>query len=206
MQPEGLLVLEGDTSVPVHDRLRQPRGAGAEQHVERVVERHRVEREVAGLGEQGGPVVVAGAEVADPHRVAQRRQRGFDRGDLADTIDVLGAVAVPVDREQHRRARSARSGRRPTSSRTPARRTTTPRPGSQLRERRRASRGCSARYATTAVARPHTPPLETRSAPGNRVRRAPPTRARPVRAGLAVRDHRGLVAEAVGRPAARARA
>ena len=103
------------------------------------------------------------------HRVAQRRQRGFDRGDLGALVDDLVAVAVAVDREQHRRARSARSGRRPTACRTPARTTTTPRRGSRWRGTRRSSRGCSA--GTRRRGRPRCTPSRTKPgpAPGHRV-------------------------------------
>ena len=75
----------------VHDRLRQPGRAAAEEHVERVVERHGLEGELAARGPLGGD------------RVLERRQAGLDRGDLLAPVDRLAAVRVAVDRDEHLR-------------------------------------------------------------------------------------------------------
>ena len=66
VQGEHLEVLEQDAAVTVHDRLRQPGRAGGVEHVQRVVERHRVERErlVGGRG-----------ELRPAHRAGRRRHR-----------------------------------------------------------------------------------------------------------------------------------
>ena len=79
-QPEILHVLEQDAAVAVHDRLRQAGRPGGEEHVERVVERHRVERERPWLGEEIVPPdrvgkVVAAGDVRDVDDRLERGQR-----------------------------------------------------------------------------------------------------------------------------------
>ena len=103
MQRERLEVLDHDAAVAVHDRLRESRRARAVEHVQRMVERHRLELDRLVLGEQRRPVVGALAEVRDVHRVLERRERGFDRAHFVTPVDDLLAVAVAVDREQHLR-------------------------------------------------------------------------------------------------------
>ncbi len=89
----------------VHDRLRQAGGAGGVQDVERVVERQRGEGErfVGRRGQLGPAIRSLRVEVAQGHRVSQAGQRRLDRGHLGAPVDVLAAVAVAVDRHQHRR-------------------------------------------------------------------------------------------------------
>ena len=83
-QPEVLAVLDEDAAVAVDDRLRQPGRAGAEQDVQRVVERDRLERQLAGLRGQLLPAggVVA---VAEDRRVlaASAARRGWPRAPRA---------------------------------------------------------------------------------------------------------------------------
>ena len=55
VQRVDLEVLEQDAAMAVDDRLRQPGGAGAVEHEERMVERHRFERRLRGLGDADRP-------------------------------------------------------------------------------------------------------------------------------------------------------
>ena len=103
----------------------QPRRAGREEDVQRVVERHRVERERAALGEQLVPAervgqrVVAAADVRDVNDVLERRQRRAHGGDLG------GGGRRACRRSGSRRrpaapsARRSRSGRSRCAGRTP---------------------------------------------------------------------------------------
>ena len=72
VEREHLQVLERDPAVAVHDGLRQARRARAEQHVERVIERDRLERQRPGRrsGQEIGPGDAIGdalGEVRDRH-------------------------------------------------------------------------------------------------------------------------------------------
>jgi hypothetical protein len=49
VQRQHLVVLDQDAAVAVHDRLGQAGGARRVQDVERVVERDRIERQLAGF-------------------------------------------------------------------------------------------------------------------------------------------------------------
>ena len=117
VQGEHLVVLDEDAPVAVDDRLGQAGRARRVEDVERVVERQGLElgrgaaaRSRAGRPEQVVPqhgTVVAGGlgfrlEVRHRHRRPQRRQGGADRGHLVLAADRLCAVAVAVDRQQHR--------------------------------------------------------------------------------------------------------
>ena len=90
----------------VHDRLRQPGGAGGEQDVERVVERQRVEREPAGLGEEVVPGDRVGLDGVVPRRV--RDLDDVTRGSagsraprrLLAPVDLLVPVPIAGDRQE----------------------------------------------------------------------------------------------------------
>jgi hypothetical protein len=101
VQGEHLEVLDQDAAVAVHDRFGQAGGARAVEHVQRVVERQRLElqRVVAG---QRVPVAPA-VQVTDGDHVLDRRQLGADRRHLRRTVDGLVAVPVAVHRDQHLR-------------------------------------------------------------------------------------------------------
>ena len=99
----GLEVLEQDPAVTVHDGLRQAGGTRGEQHVERVVEGHPVEREGGGFGEELRPrrgLAHLVVPVVDPDDVAHGRQPGPDRREVGGLVDVLGAVGVAADGDQ----------------------------------------------------------------------------------------------------------
>jgi len=101
-----LEVLEQDAAVAVHDRLGQAGGARAVQDVERMVERHRVEGELARLGEQLGPARRVGearrsVQVGDRYDGGQARQRGPDGGQLIGPVDGPFAMPIAVDADQH---------------------------------------------------------------------------------------------------------
>ena len=90
----------------VDDRLRLAGGARGEQHAQRVRERDRLEREISRFREQLGPGRRVGQcvrAVGDVHDVLDGRQPGADLGDLLAAVDVLGAVAVAGDGQQHLR-------------------------------------------------------------------------------------------------------
>ena len=95
--------------MPVHDRLGQAGGARREQHVQRGGERHALELQRAGFGDEVGPglrpvgvdrVVV---EVRQPDDGVDALQPGPDGLDLGATVDGLVAVPVAVDGEQQLR-------------------------------------------------------------------------------------------------------
>ncbi len=108
-----LQVLEQDAALPVHDRLREPGGAGGVEHPQRVVEGHLLEAQILPL-----PIVrqrIPGHPALQRSEVRLRVEvwqddRPLERGDLAleaghglHTVEVAAVVAVPVDREQHLR-------------------------------------------------------------------------------------------------------
>ena len=104
-----LLVLEQDAAVAVDDRLRQPRRAGGEEHVQRVRERDGREFQRSRLGEQVRPAVcvrqdvVHAAEVRDVDDAAQARKPLADRRHLLAPVDHLVSVAVAGDGEEEGR-------------------------------------------------------------------------------------------------------
>ena len=105
VEREHLQVLERDPAVAVHDGLRQARRARAEEHVERVIERDRLERQRSGRrsGEEIGPGDAIGdalGEVRDRHHLADARDLGADGGHLVDAADRLAPVPIAVDGEQ----------------------------------------------------------------------------------------------------------
>ena len=108
-QPEalGLEVLDEHPAVPVHDRLRQAGRARGEQHVERVVERDRLELQRALLGRAARPSRWRRAGRAAPYGTCTTCSRVpqplADRGDLRAAVDLAVAVGVAGDREQHLR-------------------------------------------------------------------------------------------------------
>ncbi len=171
-----LEVLDQDAAVAVDDRLRQPGGARREQHVERVVERDRLELERTGLGRPRRPRRRSRA-------ARRRRRRGRARGRRARASAARRGSRRPrrggrsaCRRSGSRRspaapsARRCRSGRSRCAGRTRARRWPRPRRGWPWRGRRRASRGCSG--GTRRRGRPGRRP----AAAGPRGRR-PPARA-----------------------------
>lgn len=108
VQGEHLQVFQQDAAVAVHDRLGQPGGARGVENVQRVVERHRRERQrLVGRRGQLGPAQRAvlrrrlRVEVGDADGVPQRRQGGPDRCDLGAPVHRLVAVAVAVHGDQH---------------------------------------------------------------------------------------------------------
>ena len=98
-----LQMLEQDAAVAVHDRLRKPGRPGREEHVERVVERERVERELGGLGKEVvpgdcvGKRVIFPAGVRDVHDGFDARKLAAYLRDLLAPVDVLLAVPVAGD-------------------------------------------------------------------------------------------------------------
>jgi hypothetical protein len=109
VQRERFDVLEQDAAVTVHDRLGQAGRARGVEHIQRMVERHRLVRHRRRLADQLGPRQGAGrhrrllVEVGQHDGVLQARERGPDRGDLVAAVDRLVPVAVAVDRDQHAR-------------------------------------------------------------------------------------------------------
>ena len=111
VEVELLQVLEEDPALPLHDRLRQARRAGRVEDPKRVVERHPVERRrrARSRGKQGFPCgrplqgrrVRVRVEVSDQDRVLQRGHLLLQPGHRVEAVEVLAAVAVAVDREQH---------------------------------------------------------------------------------------------------------
>ena len=97
----------------VDDRLRQPGRARAVEHPERVVERHLLEGELSLLpagarGRPSGSLAEAGerrlrVEVAEQHRVRDRRQRGEQLLHDGEPVEVLASVAVAVHGQEHLR-------------------------------------------------------------------------------------------------------
>ena len=94
-----LELLEQDPALPLDDRLRQPGRPRRVEHPQRVVERDRLERERVVAEEAVLPA--AAVEVAEPHD--RRADLLADRRDRRAAVEVLAAVAVAVDREQHLR-------------------------------------------------------------------------------------------------------
>ena len=90
----------------VDDRLRQAGRARREEHVERVVERNRVELERPCLCHELVPrdrVRELVSSIRDVDDAAQRRQTGAHLRDLHAAVDPRLAPAVAVDGEQHAR-------------------------------------------------------------------------------------------------------
>ncbi len=84
------------------DRLRQAGRPRAVQHPQRVVERQLLERQLGALAQE--PVLPARAvEVAERDHVLERRDLVRDLAHHPAAIEVLSAVPVAVDRQQHRR-------------------------------------------------------------------------------------------------------
>ena len=96
-----LEVLEQDPALAVDDRLRQARRARAVEHPQRVVERRRARTPAMTLRRRGTrppSPCRRGSRSARP----ARRSRRDPIDDLA-AVEVLAAVAVAVDRQQHLR-------------------------------------------------------------------------------------------------------
>ena len=98
----------------VHDRLRQPRRARAVEHPERMIRRHaartRAARPRRWRRSSSQPSASPSpaerrirVEVAEHDRVLDRRQRREQLLTTAEPVEVLAAVAVAVDGEQHLR-------------------------------------------------------------------------------------------------------
>ncbi len=101
VQVQVLELLEQDPAVALDDRLRQAGRAARVQDPERVVERHRHELERRVVRPEEAVLPAAGVEVAEPHeRPADLR---MDLLHHLRAVEVTPAVAVAVDREQHRR-------------------------------------------------------------------------------------------------------
>ncbi len=112
VQPHHLEVLGDDPAVAVHDRLGQPRGARAVEHVQRVVGGDGSEGQVT---VRGGHQLVPrvhgdtpaerrpgdGVTVRHVHHVGHGAERGHHLRHLRAAVDVSGAVPVAVDRHQH---------------------------------------------------------------------------------------------------------
>ena len=86
LQRNGFQMLEHDAAVPVHDSLRQPRGARREQNPQRMVEIDRDRVQFIGVGLRG--------ELRCQHGGPQRRQAGLQRGDVVALV--VGLAAVPI--------------------------------------------------------------------------------------------------------------
>ena len=100
--------LEQDAAVPVDDRLRAARRPRREEHEQRVVEGHGLERERAGLGEQLVPRARARQPVVavperDVHDVLEGRKGRANRRHLLAPVDRAVPEAVAPDRQQHLR-------------------------------------------------------------------------------------------------------
>jgi hypothetical protein len=99
-------MLEQDAAVAVDDRLRQAGRAGREEHVERVVERDRVEIERPRFGQELLPWNGVGKRVASVRDVddgVHGREPGADLGHLVAPVDPGLAPAVAVDCEEDAR-------------------------------------------------------------------------------------------------------
>ena len=175
-------------AVSVDDRLRDAGRAGREQHVERVVERHRVELERPVLGDQRVPVGRAG----DVDDVLERRQRGGDRRRPRRARSIaLVAEVVAVDREQHlglelrqpvdhaARPELGRAARPDRAERRARPRTRSASPGRSAGRRRRGRRG---RRRAASAPRGRARPARAARPSSARAARAPGSRRRP-RAG-----------------------
>ena len=118
--------------------------------------------------------------VGHVHDVLDGRQPGPDLGDLGAPVDVLGAVAVAGDGQQHRRLDLAEPVDRPSGRRTRARRTPRPRPGWRWPGTRPRSPGCWAgRRPPGRRGRPRA--AAARPGPGRPGRAAAPRSAAPDR-------------------------
>ena len=96
-----LELLEQDPALALDDRLRQAGRTGAVQHPQRVVERHLRERQL-GIGRAEKPVLPAAAvQVAEADDLRQPAHLGGDPLDDLRAVEVLAAVAVAIDRQQH---------------------------------------------------------------------------------------------------------
>ena len=203
-----LQVLEQDPAVAVHDRLGLAGGAGGEQHAQRVGERHRLELELAGLGEQLVPADARRA--ARPARTARGRRGAASaarRGSAATSraaVDVLVAVAVAGDGEQHRRLDLREPVDHAARRRTPARSSPRSRPGWRWRGTRPASPGCSAGTPTTRSPRPTPSRCSPARARATWSRSSPQVSSTAV-AGLRVGDDRDRRRRPIGRGRRRAR-
>ena len=115
MERVDLQVLEQDAAVPVDDRLRQPGRARRVEDEERVIERHRLEAQVALVRGQlvpGHRVVDAGRigpEVGEDDGRGEARERRADGGHLGAAVHLALPVSVAVDREEHLRLDLAES-------------------------------------------------------------------------------------------------
>ncbi len=99
-------MLDQDPAVAVDDRLGQPRGAGREQHVHGMGERHRLELERPRLRHERLPrqrVRQLALTVGQVHHVLERAQLLAHRRHLFEPVHRLAAVHVAGDREQHLR-------------------------------------------------------------------------------------------------------
>ncbi len=96
VEPELLQVLEQDAALSVHDRLRQSRRARAVEHPERMVEGELGELELAGR-----QLPVAAGQVREHERALERRQLPLQLRHRLAAVEVLAAVAVAVDGEEH---------------------------------------------------------------------------------------------------------
>ena len=102
VQVQRLQVLEQDAALPLDDRLRQAGRPRRVEHPERVVERQPLGGQRSRLQELV-PVALA-AEVRQHERPLERRDLPLQLGDDLAPVEILAAVAVAVDREQHLRA------------------------------------------------------------------------------------------------------
>ena len=111
VERERLEVLEDDAAVPVHDRLRQPGGAGGVDHPERVRERHLLELRLVLVspGAEFFPARHAGtrrvelAEQAHQHHRGQAGQGRRDLGQHRGAGELLAVVPVAVAGDEHLR-------------------------------------------------------------------------------------------------------
>ncbi len=97
----------------VHDRLRKPRRAGAVEHPERVIGRNLLEDErgsrsslaqlLPGQRSADARTSVLRVEIREHDGVLDRRQLREQLLHDSGAVEVLAAVPVAVDREQHLR-------------------------------------------------------------------------------------------------------
>ncbi len=143
---------------PVDDRLRQAGGARGVEDPERMVERERREAEGLALarheelvpaghvlqlrrtGGRGGLRV----EVGDQDGVPDAGDRLLQLPTIGRAVEVLAAVAVAVDAEQHLRLDLGEAVDHACRRRSPARREDQTRRSRRRRGRRASPRGCSA--------------------------------------------------------------
>ena len=143
---EGLEVLEDDAAVAVHDALGHARGAGGEEHPQRVVERQRVGRPRSARRPARRPscAVARRRPARRPGGRPRRRPGGSAAGRGPRSARRCGRCpdrrSGSRRRRSGRRARAAGDGRRSRPRRTPGRRPTTPRPPTPRRAARRPPR------------------------------------------------------------------